>query len=57
MEIKSQKFNLFNERKNSIQEQNFPTKSYEELNLMDSFLFEAATEKAEHAEIIAKVIY
>lgn len=56
MESKSRNSELFNERESSIQEQNFPIKSYEELNLMDSFLFEAATEKPENAVIIAKVI-
>lgn len=39
-----------------IQEQVFPIKPFEELNLMDSFLFESATEKPENAVIIARAI-
>ena len=44
------------ERKNLVQEQYSHLKPYEELNLMDSFLFESVTEKPENAEVIARVI-
>jgi len=44
------------ERKNPIQEQPSQIKPYEELNLMDSFLFETATEKPENAIVVAKPI-
>lgn len=56
--MKNKSDNLTNnyERKNPIQEQVPQYKSYDELNLMDSFLFESATEKPEKAAVIAKPI-
>lgn len=45
MKINSKNLNPFYERKNSIQEQNSKRSTFEELTLMDSFLFEAATKK------------
>ena len=43
-------------RKNAIPEAVSAKKSLEEMNMMDSFLFEAATEDIENAKKIAKVI-
>ena len=45
MEINSNNLTQVYESKNTVQEQNFQQKKYEELNLMDSFLFESVTEK------------
>lgn len=56
MSIKSKLYNSFNEREISIHKQNSPRKKYEELTLMDSFLFESVTEKTENALVISKVI-
>jgi len=56
MEINSNNLIQSYERKNPIQEQVSQYKMYEELNLMDSFLFESETEKPEKAAVIAKPI-
>lgn len=56
MKSKSNNLTTSYERVNPVQEQNFPIKPFEELNLMDSFLFESATENPENAVTIAKVI-
>ena len=56
MENISKNSNPVHERKNTIQKQNPKRKTYEELTLMDSFLFESATEKPENALTISKVI-
>lgn len=52
----SNNLNPIYKRKNTIQKHNPERKAYEELNMMDSFLFEATTEKTENAIIIAKTI-
>ena len=52
----SNNYNLFDKRQNSFQEKISQRKAYEELTLMDSFLFEAVTEKVENATLISKVI-
>lgn len=44
------------ERKNVYSNDLIPTKTLQDLNMMDSFLFEATTEDAENAKKIAKVI-
>ena len=56
MEINSTNLNLFHKRETSIQKQNPERKSYDELTMMDSFLFESATEKPENATTISKII-
>lgn len=56
MKINSNVLTQSYERKNPIQEKTSQYKLYEELNLMDSFLFEAATENSEKAAIVAKPI-
>ena len=48
---------LYSKKRRSLSsEQNFLTKSLEDLNLMDAFLMDVATEDAENAKLIAKVI-
>lgn len=44
------------ERKSVLSNDVIPTKTLQDLNMMDSFLFEATTEDAENAKKIAKVI-
>jgi len=56
MESNSRNLNSIYERKNTNQKYNPKRKTFEELTLMDSFLFEAVTEKEENAAVIAKAI-
>ena len=56
MKINSNVLTQSYERKNPIQEQVSQYKPYEDLNLMDSFLFESATEDPEKAAIVAKPV-
>jgi len=56
MKVKSNKNNSDYKRKNIIHEHKSPIKSYEELTLMDSFLFESVTETTENAMAISKII-
>lgn len=43
------------ERKIVLSDDVVPTKTLQDLNMMDSFLFEAATEDMENAKKIAKI--
>lgn len=56
MKIKSENLKDTYERHDPIREHNSHRKTFEELNLMDSFLFESATEKPENAVLLSKVI-
>lgn len=56
MKITSNNLTKSYERKTPVPEQYSHIKPYEELNLMDSFLFETATEKPENAITVAKPI-
>lgn len=56
MKINSNVLTQSYERKKPIQEKTSQYKPYEELNLMDSFLFESVTEKPESAVVIAREI-
>ena len=44
------------ERKGVLSNDVIPTKTLQDLNMMDSFLFEATTEDMENAKKIAKII-
>lgn len=44
------------ERKSVLSNDVIPTKTLQDLNMMDSFLFEATTEDMENAKKIAKII-
>lgn len=48
--------NNSNKRKNVYSNDKTPIKTLQDLNMMDSFLFEATTEDIENAKKIAKVI-
>ena len=56
MKNNSVHLNSFNKREISVHKKVPERKSYEELTLMDSFLFESVTEKPENAITISKVI-
>jgi len=56
MESISNNLTSFHKREDSNQKQNSKRKTFEELSLMDGFLFDAATEKDENAITIAKTI-
>jgi len=56
MNINSKNITTAYQRENSIQQQNPKRKTFEELTLMDSFLFESATEKEEDRVTISKMI-
>ena len=56
MKINSYNLKQSHERKNLILEKKSQYKPYEELNLMDSFLFESVTENPEKAVVVAKPI-
>lgn len=56
MKNNSVHLNSFNKRETSVHKKVPERKSYEELTLMDSFLFESVTEKPENAITISKVI-
>ena len=56
MNNKSDNLRTNYERKNPIQEKTSQCKPYEELSLMDSYLFESVTEDPEKAAIVVKTI-
>ena len=56
MNIKSEYLTQSYERKNTVSKQHSQQKPFEELNLMDSFLFESATENPENAITISRII-
>ena len=56
MKITSNNLTQSYEREAPFPEQYSQIKPYEELNLMDSFLFETVTEKPENAIVVAKPI-